>query len=219
MDENMIQYIYGNTNAKVSHNRIRWNIKASTEVPTSETEGHLGDIIVVTSADIKKLKYVATKDITDGQLQDNSINIYEDFTKPRILVNKSNGFNMYLQGTMQNILLNGESVIANVYFYDALTGDWVSFSSAYKEALNLNTFTGQNINVDELWNIPEFVDTINEDSLLPTIVKPQTVDNLTILDFTGQSLDVDTLWNNVSFTDAASLRTSSFNENEDIEIN
>lgn len=187
MTEDMIQYIFGNTNAKVSHNRIKWNIKASTEVPTSETEGHLGDVIVVTSANIKKLKFVATNNGNE-ELQDNSINVYEDFSVDKILVNKSNGFDMYIFGTSQNIMLNGETIIANVFFYDALTENWVQLQSAYRDAINLNSFTGQNINVDELWNI-SFTDSIEVE--LPTIIRQQYNDAFNIETFSGCQLDVD----------------------------
>lgn len=221
MDENMIQYIYGNTNAKVSHNRIRWNIKASTEVPTSETVGHLGDVIVVTSADIKKLKYVATNNGSE-ELQDNSINVYEDFTAERILVNESNGFDMYLFTTQQNIVLNGEVIIANVYFYDGLSNSWVQLQSAYREVLNLNTFTGQDLirNLDEVWNGLDYVDAIDENNLLPTIIKPSnTADTLVFDEFSCKNIDVDEEWNGFTYIDTAVLRTSNMSEGDDVIIN
>lgn len=185
--------IYGDTNAKISHNRIKWNIMASTEVPDENTPGKIGDVIIITSADVKKIKYVATKDISDSNLQDNSINIYEDFTQNHILVNESNGFKMYIQGTQQNIMLNGSVMIANVFFYDGLTNSWKQYNSAYKEALNVNSFTGSNINVDELWTL-SYTDSINENRLLPPMHKEQIADALTSLTFAGANLDVDTLY-------------------------
>ena len=185
--------IYGDTNAKISHNRIKWNIMASTEVPDENTPGKIGDVIIVTSADVKKIKYVATKDISDSNLQDNSINVYEDFTQDHMLVNESNGFKMYIQGTQQNIMLNGSVMIANVFFYDGLTNSWKQYNSAYKEALNVNSFTGSNINVDELWTL-SYTDSINESRLLPPMHKEQIADTLIALTFAGASLDVDTLY-------------------------
>lgn len=203
MSENVIQYIYGDTNAKVSHNRIKWNIKASTEVPTSETEGHLGDVIVVTSANIKKLKFVATNNGNE-ELQDNSINVYEDFNVDKILVNNNNGFDMYLFGSSQNIMLNGEVVIANVFFYDALTNSWVQFQSAYRDAINLNTFTGQDLVrvLDTLWPI-SYTESVNENEMLPTIIKPLVSDTVDIDDFSGKELSVDNLWDMFTFSESA----------------
>ncbi len=185
--------IYGDTNAKISHNRIKWNIMASTEVPDENTPGKIGDVIIVTSADVKKIKYVATKDISDSNLQDNSINVYEDFTQNHMLVNESNGFKMYIQGTQQNIMLNGSVMIANVFFYDGLTNSWKQYNSAYKEALNVNSFTGSNINVDELWAL-SYTDSINENRLLPPMHKEQIADTLIALTFAGANLDVDILY-------------------------
>lgn len=185
--------IYGDTNAKISHNRIKWNIMASTEVPDENTPGKIGDVIIVTSADVKKIKYVATKDISDSNLQDNSINVYEDFTQDHMLVNESNGFKMYIQGTQQNIMLNGSVMIANVFFYDGLTNSWKQYNSAYKEALNVNSFTGSNINVDDLWTL-SYTDSINENRLLPPMHKEQIADTLIALTFAGANLDVDTLY-------------------------
>jgi hypothetical protein len=197
--------IYGDTNAKISHNRIKWNIMASTEVPTSETPGKIGDVIIVTTADVKKIKYVATKDMATEQLQDNSVNIYEDFTKQRVLVNESNGFKMYIQGTQQNIMLNGSIMIANVFFYDGLTGEWISYASAYKEALNVNSFTGQNLAaiLDEIWSGPECTDEINEGSLLPTMVRQYPAETMIVADFTGSNLNVDACWGGPSLTGEA----------------
>lgn len=187
--------IYGDTNAKISHNRIKWNIKATTEVPTSETPGQIGDILIVTSSAelVKKIKYVATKAITDSELQDNSINVYEDFTQTKILVNRNNGFNMYIWAAQQNIMVGGEVMIANVFFYDGLTNSWKQYNSAYKEALNVNSFTGANINVDELWSL-SYTDSINEGRLLPPMHKEQIADSFTAETFAGASLDVDTLY-------------------------
>lgn len=197
--------IYGDTNAKISHNRIKWNIMASTEVPTSETPGKIGDVIIVTSADVKKIKYVATKDMATEQLQDNSVNIYEDFTKQRVLVNESNGFKMYIQGTQQNIMLNGSVMIANVFFYDGLTGEWVSYASAYKDALNVNSFTGQNLAeaLDEIWGGPECTDSLDEERLLPTIEKQVISDPFTFANFGGSNLDLDACWGGPTLTDEA----------------
>lgn len=185
--------IYGDTNAKISHNRIKWNIMASTEVPDENTPGQIGDVIIVTNADVKKIKYVATKDISDSNLQDNSINVYEDFTQDHILVNESNGFKMYLQGTQQNIMLNGSVMIANVFFYDGLTNSWKQYNSAYKEALNVNSFTGSNINVDNLWTL-SYTDSINENRLLPPIHREQIADSFTAEAFTGANLEVNALY-------------------------
>lgn len=185
--------IYGDTNAKISHNRIKWNIMASTEVPDENTPGKIGDVIIITNADVKKIKYVATKDISDSNLQDNSINVYEGFTQNHILVNESNGFKMYIQGTQQNVMLNGNVMIANVFFYDGLTNSWKQYNSAYKEALNVNSFTGSNINVDDLWTL-SYTDSINENRLLPPMHKEQIADTLIALTFAGANLDVDTLY-------------------------
>lgn len=182
--------IYGDTNAKVSHNRIKWNIMASTEVPDSSVEGHIGDVIVITSADISKVKNVAT--ISGGEeLQDNSINVYEDFSVTPLWVNESNGFDMYLFGTSQNIILDGNTIIANVYFYDGLTNDWVQMTSAYRDALNVSSFTGANINVDELWSMPTITDELNEDNLLPTIVRQSFSDAFNVESFSGCQLDLE----------------------------
>jgi hypothetical protein len=187
--------IYGDTNAKISHNRIKWNIKATTEVPTSETPGQIGDILIVTSSAelVKKIKYVATKAITDTDLQNNSINVYEDFTRDRVLVNRNNGFNMYIWATQQNIMVNGEVMIANVFFYDGLTNSWKQYNSAYKEALNVNSFTGANISVDELWSL-SYTDSLNEGRLLPPMHREQIADSFTAETFVGTGLDVDTLY-------------------------
>lgn len=197
--------IYGDTNAKISHNRIKWNIMASTEVPDENTPGKIGDVIIITNADVKKIKYVATKDVSDSELQDNSINVYEDFTQNHILVNESNGFKMYIQGTQQNIMLNGEVMIANVFIYDGLTNSWRQFLSAYKDAINLNSFTGQNLIaiLDEIWGGPEYTEEVNEGSMLPTMVTPEVSESFTMASFSGSTLDFETLYSGVTFTDEA----------------
>ncbi len=210
--------IFASNNLSVGGSGIKWNIKASTDVPVNQIPGKPGDIIVVTDRNIKKLKYVATKNASDVELQNNSINVYEDFNQPRMLVNENNGFKMYMYGISQNIVLNEEVIVANVYFYDGLTEQWIPLTSAYREALNVNSFTGQNINIDELWSI-DYTDNINEEGILPTIVKPQATDVLTVLSFTGQDIDIDTYWDMVTITDTATLRTSSLEENDDIIIN
>lgn len=180
--------IYGDTNAKISHNRIKWNIMARTEVPDENTPGQIGDVIVITSQDIKKLKFVATNDGSQ-QLQDNSINVYEDYTVDKILVNQSNGFNMYIFGSSQNIMLNGETIAANVYFYDGSTNSWVQFTSAYRDAINLNSFTGQNINIDEIWML-SFTDSL-DNITIPPIVAEQYSDTVDMTSFSGCQLDLD----------------------------
>ena len=208
--------IYGDTNEKISHNRIKWNIKGTTEVPTSETPGKIGDVLVITSnADlIKKLKYVATKGYTE-ELQDNSINVYEDFTQTKALVNSNKGFKLYLFANQQNVMVDGSVLIANVFFYDGLTNSWKQYNSAYKEALNVNSFTGANINVDTLWSVPTLTDSISEEGILPTIDRVQETDNLSVAAFTGSNIDVDTLWSAIAtFTDSASIQ----NLTQDTEI-
>lgn len=190
--------IYGDTNAKISHNRIKWNIMASTEVPTSETPGQIGDVIIVTSADVKKIKYVATIDYAD-ELQDNSINVYEDFSQNHILVNESNGFKMYIQGTQQNIMVEGETMIANVFFYDGLTNSWKQYNSAYKEAINLYSFTGQNINFNESWGGPGYTE---EASVrIPPIHTTTPNDIVDVDNFTGIEIAFNDLYPGWSITE------------------
>lgn len=203
--------IYGDTNAKISHNRIKWNIKASTEVPDENTPGQIGDVIIVTSVDVKKIKDVATIAGSE-ELQDNAINAYLDFSQQRILVNESKGFDMFLFAALQNVVLNGETIIANVYFYDGLTNEWVECQSAYREALNLSSFSAKNLipQIDELWHGLTYEDDINDDPgdtpIQPTIVKPEANDSMIIANFSGAGIDVDTEWAGLSLQDGATIK-------------
>ena len=200
--------IYGDTNAKVSHNRIKWNIEATTEVPTSATPGQIGDILIVTSSAelVKKIKYVATKALTDADLQNNSINVYEDFTKDRVLVNRNNGFNMYIWASQQNIMVDNAIMIANVFFYDGITNSWKQYNIAYKDAINLKSFTGQNLAtiLNEIWGGTTYTDILaNEGHLIPPLHDVEANDAFIYANFTGCDLNVDNLWAGFSFADEA----------------
>ena len=195
---------YGKTNA-VEKKGLKWNIMASEEIPTSSTPGKVGDVIIITSQNVKKIKKVATKKITDSDLQDNTINVFEDFTKDRILVNSSDGFNIYLQSTMQNIILDGESLIASVYFYDGLTNSWIPYSSAYIDNLSVSSFTGQDIDVDTYWSLPELIEDLDEEKILPTIDRVNVNDTMNSASFTGTTLDVDDYWFTLTLTEDANV--------------
>ena len=146
------------------------------------------------------------------ELQDNAINAYLDFSQQRILVNESKGFDMFLFAALQNVVLNGETIIANVYFYDGLTGEWVEFQSAYREALNLSSFSAKNLipQIDELWHGLTYEDDINDDPgdtpMQPTIVKPEANDSMIIADFSGAGINVDTEWSGLSLQDGATIK-------------
>lgn len=212
---------YGRTNiVEKKTSGLQWNIMTSKQAPTSSTPGQVGDVIIITEADVEKIKTIVTKDVTDPTLQDNAINVFEDFSKNKILVNSIDGFNVYLQAYTQNIKLNGESIIAIVYFYDGLTRDWIQYPSAYRDNLSVRTFTGQDLDsiFDELWPGIAYTDQINENSIITPIIRQQLNDSLDVANFTGTNLDIDSFWGGPTITGNAILRTSNFLGNDELEL-
>lgn len=190
----MRMYSFSNMTGAASN--LKWNIIATTTKPTNETPGQIGDIIIITDQDVSKLKTVVTKDMSDTNLANNAINVYEDFTRQAILVNVLNGFKMYLFANGQNIILDNEEFRTEVYFYDGRTNSWIQCPSSYRDILDLNSFTGKNLDVDAYWNFPELTESV--ETILPPVISNQFTDTFDIISVSGSTaIDVDSLMSSV----------------------
>lgn len=196
---------------------LKWNIKASAIAPTNETPGIMGDIIVVTDDEdlVKKIKYIANRNPNSTDLIDNSITVYYDSVAERIVVNEISHFQCILQGKTQNVIVDGISYGLDVYFYDGYTHTWVGTTTAYRDNISINSFSGKDLDIDlTLSSIFERItESVVNDKRTPVVVTSS--DTFAIDDFGGCDIDVATLmpsvFNNITESIAVTINGTPVN--------
>lgn len=207
--------IYTSSNMGTISSGIKWFFRqiSPTEHPDYDTiipamEGKMGDVIVVTDANIKRLRYVAN--VFDGYEQQNdSVNIYINESTNEKRIHFFNGWYFDAKFNSQSILINGENLFCPVYFWNEFTHRFeaVQIGYVFKEILSIYSFTGQDIDVDENWGSISYNEAFNSENIVPVRVDG-LVDNLNIASFTSMNLDVNSYWNGITYTEEPIIKVN-----------
>ena len=164
-----------------------WNFSVSNVPP--DYDGSMGDVVLITDANIENLKNVINIDLNREKPIDNCLNLIIDENKNNICIANLNGWKYYIKTSGNVAMINGSPLSCRVYIWDINEKAWVVSNplNIYFETLEFNKFFGVNeLSFDgyfDRFNLSERVDT---NVVIPTVYEVK--ENIVLLDFFGSSL-------------------------------
>ena len=163
-----------------------WNFSVSNIPP--DYDGSMGDVVLITDANIENLKNVINIDLNIEKPIDNCLNLIIDENKDNICIANLNGWKYYIKTSGNVAMINGSPLSCRVYIWDINEKAWVVSNplNIYFETLEFNKFFGINelsFGYFDRFNLSE---NINTNVVIPTIYEVK--ENIVLLDFFGSSL-------------------------------
>lgn len=207
--------LYTSSNMGTISSGIKWYVDtmSPTEHPdydsiiTSRTDGKMGDIIVITDENIKRLRYVAN--VFDNTIEQNdSVNIYINDSAPNRRINFFNGWYFDAKFYSQIIVINNQTMFCPVYFWNEFNHRFESIQIGYifKDNLNLPSFTGMDIDVDEYMATLDIQQELTNYTIIVPIRVNNLSNNLSLTSFTGMDIDVDNIMSSLSYGEELTVK-------------
>lgn len=209
--------LYTSSNMGTIRSGIKWSIStmSPTEYPnydsiiTSRTDGKMGDIIVITDENIKRLRYVANV-FENTEEQNDSVNIYINDSAPNRRINYFNGWYFDAKFYSQIIVINNKTMFCPVYFWNDFNNRFESIQIGYifKDNLSLNSFTGMDLDVDECMSTLDIEQELNNYEIIIPIIVRDLNDVLSLDSFTGMDIDVDDVMDSLSYDEELTVKVN-----------
>lgn len=164
-----------------------WNFSVSNTPP--DYEGSMGDVVLITDANIDNLKTVINIDLDKEKPIDNCLNLIIDENESNICIANLNGWKYYIKTSGNVAMVNGSPLSCRIYIWDINEKAWVVSNplNIYFETLEFNKFFGINeLSFGGYFDRFNLSENVNTNVVIPTVYEVK--ENLVLLDFLGSSL-------------------------------
>lgn len=164
-----------------------WNFSVSNTPP--DYEGSMGDVVLITDANIDNLKTVINVDLNKEKPIDNCLNLIIDENESNICIANLNGWKYYIKTSGNVAMVNGSPLSCRIYIWDINEKAWVVSNplNIYFETLEFNKFFGINeLSFGGYFDRFNLSENVSTNVVIPTVYEAK--ENLVLGNFFGSNL-------------------------------